>query len=64
MNRPAYHEGGKEVILGNMNITMSHDELVKELGDAYKKITDAGFVMMPKKWREDVMNFLSNQGKT
>lgn len=33
-------------------IAMTHDELVESLGDAYAKIIDAGFVLVPRWWRE------------
>ena len=54
-----WNEGGKELALDNMEITMSHDDLAKAMGNSYQKMIDAGFVMMPRKWREDVFKHLS-----
>jgi hypothetical protein len=50
MNGP----NGKADILARGDITMSHDDLLSVLGsDAAAKIADAGFVLVPRKWRED-----------
>jgi hypothetical protein len=42
-------------ILAKMQVKKSHDELIKQLGPAYQLITDAGFVIVPKKWRDDLI---------
>jgi hypothetical protein len=57
----------KQEYLERMNITMSHDELAAALGPAYQQIVDAGFVMVPKRWREEVIKtvlYKEPEGKT
>ena len=53
-----WNNGGKQACYGRMEITMSNDELAEALGPAHQQILDAGFVLVPKKWREDVMKAL------
>ena len=48
---------------GRVEISMSHDQLAAEMGTAYQKMIDAGFVMVPRKWREDAFEALSNYAK-
>jgi hypothetical protein len=55
-----YNEGGKETILESREISMTHDELMAQLGPAFEKITAAGFVLVPKSWRDDVFNHLED----
>lgn len=46
-----------------MDIAMTHDDLAAEMGPAYQKMLDAGFVMMPRKWREQAFEALSDYAK-
>jgi hypothetical protein len=56
---PPWSEGGKERCLHKMNIGMTHDELAEYLGDTVMRvIQDAGFVLVPKQWREDTFSAL------
>jgi hypothetical protein len=71
MSDKPWNEGGKEKHFDHAGITMTHDELVMELDGWHQKIVDAGFVMVPKSWRDKVMKVLSdrsvlnaNQGPT
>lgn len=58
-----WNEGGKESFLASRGMTMSHDELVSEIGAAaYQKITEAGFVLVPKRWKDDVFKHLKQCG--
>jgi hypothetical protein len=63
MEEGPWNNGGKQACLERMNITMTHDELAAALGSTYREIIDAGFVMVPKKWREDVMTALAAKEK-
>jgi hypothetical protein len=56
-----WNEGGKEEVLARRNITMTHDELALELGESYKKIIDAGFVIIPKSLRDDWFESVRNK---
>lgn len=58
-----WNNGGKQALLGDMEITMTHDELAKAMGPAYQMMIDAGFVMNPKRWRENVFAALSERAK-
>jgi hypothetical protein len=58
-----WNNGGKQATLGNFGIAMTHDELAAKMGPAYQQMTDAGFVMVPKKWREDVYGALQELGE-
>jgi hypothetical protein len=52
----------KEDIYDKININMSHDELITALGkEAWQKIVDAGFVLVPKQWRENVFKALAKK---
>jgi hypothetical protein len=54
-NRAAWDNGGMESVLAGGGIIMTHDDLVTALGpEASKKIADAGFVLVPREWRERV----------
>jgi len=60
---PAWNEGGKEESLDRMEIQMTHDELLGAIGEAAAaKIAEAGFVLVPRKWREDVFRTLDALG--
>ncbi len=56
-----WNDGPKQECLTRGGITMSHDELAVMLGDAYQKIIDAGFVMVPRNWRQEVCEALSGR---
>lgn len=56
-----WNNGGKQSCLARGNISMTHDELAKIIGSSYQTIVDAGFVMVPKQWRDDVMSALSKR---
>lgn len=58
---PAWNEGGKDNFFDRMQIVMAHDELSAALGPAFKKIEDAGFVLVPRRWRDDALNALSKR---
>lgn len=61
MSKP-WNEGGKEDCLEVGQITMTHDDLVLALGPlAAKTIEDAGFVLVPRKWRAEVFAALLNR---
>jgi hypothetical protein len=54
-DRAAWANGGMQEVLAAIDITMTHDDLVAALGPAvFKTITDAGFVLVPREWRERV----------
>ena len=57
----AWNDGPKQECLERGGIAMSHDELAAELGASYQKIVDAGFVLMPRKWRDDVLQALAKR---
>jgi len=58
-NKP-WHEGGREDCLERGGITMSHDELLQSLpAGAADQIEAAGFVLVPKKWRDNVLDAAS-----
>jgi hypothetical protein len=44
-----------------LQISMSHADLVIALGDKWKLIEDAGFEIVPKKWRDDALRALPAQ---
>jgi hypothetical protein len=47
-----------------MKITMPHDDLVRELGaDVAAKIEAAGFVLVPRTWRERAWDAMSQAAK-
>ena len=58
-----WNNGGKQAVCASAGITMTHDELAKDLGPAYQQILDAGFVLVPKRWRENVMAALDKRTK-
>jgi hypothetical protein len=62
MTKP-WHEGGKEDFMGSHGLTMTHDELKKALGKRYRVIEDAGFVLVPRQWREEVLKILDARAK-
>jgi hypothetical protein len=45
-----------------LGVTMTQDELVAKLGDSYKIIEAAGFVLVPKAWRERALRAAENKG--
>lgn len=48
-------------IFDKMNITVSHDDLLAQLGpDAVEKIKLAGFVLVPKVWRTNAFKALTS----
>ena len=52
----------KQKMLEQGQIKLAHDELIKVIGeDVYKLITDAGYVLVPKRWRDDVFCSLSTR---
>ena len=49
-----WNEGGREDVLSKRGLTMTHDELEAQLGTASTAlIAAAGFVLVPRQWRED-----------
>lgn len=59
-----WNEGGKEDCLQRGNITMSHDDLLAQLPTgAADIIAAAGFVLVPKQWREEVFEALAKRNK-
>jgi hypothetical protein len=54
MSGDGWHEA-KKAVLAKMQVTKSHDELIRQLGPAYQLIKEAGFVIVPKKWRDDLI---------
>lgn len=51
-------ETHKAKVLAEGGMAMGHDELVALLGDKYNIILDAGFVLVPKKWRDEIFELL------
>ena len=58
-----WNNGGKQAALGGFQITMTHDELAVKMGVAYQVMLDAGFVMVPKKWRQTVNDWIASEGR-
>ncbi len=57
----AWNARGREVAFDRLEISMSHEELVNSLPrEAVERIDLAGFVLVPKSWRERVFKVLSN----
>jgi hypothetical protein len=59
-----WNDGGKEAFLGSRCMTMTHDELAARLGDAYHTIEGAGFVIVPRVWRDDALAALERNSKS
>lgn len=57
----SWNNGGKQAFCVASGIAMTNDELAKVLGPAHQQILDAGFVLVPKKWRDDVLTALSRR---
>jgi hypothetical protein len=51
-----WNNGGKQAVFGRMDIQRTHDELAASMGNAYQQMLDAGFVMVPKKWRDEMLS--------
>jgi hypothetical protein len=60
-NEGPWNNGGKQECLARFGLAMTHDELAASIGLAYQKINDAGFVLVPRGWREDVMKALEKK---
>ena len=56
-----WNEDAKADALERGKITMSHDELEAALGNGAKLIADAGFVLVPRVWREQVFTALEKR---
>lgn len=54
----AWDGGGKEECLERAGLTLTHDELVEQLGAGARLIEEAGFVLVPRTWRDVVMRSL------
>jgi hypothetical protein len=53
---PAWNEGGRDECYERLEITMSYEELWHQLSvESRKLIEDAGFVLVPKSWRDRVL---------
>lgn len=60
---PAWNEGGKEESLDRFGVSMSHADLESALGtEVTKTIEDAGFVLVPRRWRDGTLASLSAPG--
>lgn len=55
----SWNDGGKEDCFDRLEISVTHDELVASIGAVYHEITNAGFVLVPKRWRDDALKALS-----
>ena len=54
-----WHEGGKEGSMERFGVTLTHDDLCGVLGPvAVNLIESAGFVLVPRTWRESVFRAL------
>lgn len=61
MSNLPWNGGGKEECLDYMAITMSHQELENLLGESAKIIANAGFVLVPRKWRDNALDALTKK---
>jgi hypothetical protein len=59
-----WNNGGKQAVCASAGIAVTHDELAKAIGPAYQQILDAGFVLVPKQWRERIIAALHDRSRS